>query len=42
MQMKPMLSRIISAQTPMSAFSDVENGGTWYQNEYSQSHGWPG
>ncbi len=28
----PRVSTIIRPQTSASAFSEVENGGTWYQN----------
>ena len=35
-------SSIIRAQTKASALSEVENGGTWYQNVYSHSQACPG
>ena len=38
----PRVSSIIRPQTRASALSEVENGGTWYQNVYSHSQGWPG
>src|SRR5947209_4427738 len=40
-RMKSRLSRPITVITRMSALSLVENGLTWYQSVYSQSHTCP-